>query len=161
MNLLSEARLRLPVRLKLAVVSAGLTFVILLLFAVVVGTFTVRRLNSSFDSELRSATASLADRIRLRPEPTVPEDLLSAASAGGAEIRVLDRSGRVIGSAPLNGANLGPAQRRAARRRRLPRGLAAAAGGQRGRRQLPVAHARAPLRRAGGLRAVRAPARRR
>ena len=75
MNLLSEARLRLPVRLKLAVVSAGLTFVILLLFAVVVGTFTVRRLNSSFDSELRSATASLADRIRLRPEPTVPEDL--------------------------------------------------------------------------------------
>ena len=108
MNLLSEARLRLPVRLKLAVVSAGLTFVILLLFAVVVGTFTVRRLNSSFDSELRSATASLADRIRLRPEPTVPEDLLSAASAGGAEIRVLDRSGRVIGSAPLNGANLGP-----------------------------------------------------
>ncbi len=108
MNLLSEARLRLPVRLKLAVVSAGLTFVILLLFAVVVGTFTVRRLNSSFDSELRSATASLADRIRLRPEPTVPEDLLSAASAGGAEIRVLDRSSRVIGSAPLNGENLGP-----------------------------------------------------
>jgi two-component system OmpR family sensor kinase len=107
-NLLSEARLRLPVRLKLAVVSAGLTFAILLLFAVVVGTFTVRRLNSSFDSELRSATASLADRIRLRPEPTVPEDLLSAASAGGAEIRVLDRSGRVIGSAPLNGQDLGP-----------------------------------------------------
>jgi len=108
MNLLSEARLRLPVRLKLAVVSAGLTFVILLLFAVVVGTFTVRRINSSFDSELRSATASLADRIRLRPEPTVPEDLLSAASAGGAEIRVLDRSGRVIGSAPVNGRSLGP-----------------------------------------------------
>ncbi len=108
MNLLSEARLRLPVRLKLAVVSAGLTFVILLLFAVVVGTFTIRRLNSSFDSELRSATASLADRIRLRPEPTVPEDLLSAASAGGSEIRVLDRSGRVIGSAPLNGEDLGP-----------------------------------------------------
>jgi len=107
-NLLSEARLRLPVRLKLAVVSAGLTFVILLLFAVVVGTLTVRRLNSSFDSELRSATASLADRIRLRPEPTVPEDLLSAASAGGAQIRVLDRSNRVIGSAPLNGEDLGP-----------------------------------------------------
>ena len=72
MNLLSEARLRLPVRLKLAVVSAGLTFVILLLFAVVVGTFTVRRLNSSFDSELRSATASLADRIRLRPSRPCP-----------------------------------------------------------------------------------------
>ena len=107
MNLLSEARLRLPVRMKLAVVSAALTFAILLLFAVVVGTFTVRRLDSSFDSELRSATASLADRIRLRPEPTVPKDLLSAASAGGAQIRVLNRSGQVIGASPLGGEDLG------------------------------------------------------
>jgi signal transduction histidine kinase len=108
MSLLSRARLRLPVRMKLAVVSAGLTFAILLLFAVVVGTFTVQRLQSSFDSELRSATASLADRIRLRPEPTVPGDLLSAAAAGGAVIRVLDRSGRVIGEAPADTGDLGP-----------------------------------------------------
>ncbi|MDQ3721177.1 MAG: HAMP domain-containing histidine kinase, partial [Actinomycetota bacterium] len=107
MNLLSQARLRLPVRMKLAVVSAALTFVILLLFAVVVGTFTVRRLHSSFDSELGSATTSLADRIRLRPEPTVPPDLLSAASAGGAQIRVLNRSGQVIGASPLETEDLG------------------------------------------------------
>jgi len=108
MSILSEARLRLPVRLKLAVVSAGLTFVILLLFAVVVGTFTERKLNSSFDAELRSATASLADRIRLRPEPTVPGDLLAAAAAGGAVIRVLDSDGRVIGESPADTEDLGP-----------------------------------------------------
>ena len=39
-GILQQARLRVPVRLKLAVVSAGLTFAILLLFALVVGGFT-------------------------------------------------------------------------------------------------------------------------
>ena len=45
-------------------VSAALTFVILLLFAVVVGTLRERRLNASFDDDLRATAADLQERIR-------------------------------------------------------------------------------------------------
>ena len=57
----------LPVTLKLAIVSAALTFVILLLFAVVVGAFTERRLHSSFDNDLRATAADLQEQIRVEP----------------------------------------------------------------------------------------------
>ena len=110
---LTRTRVRLPVRVKLATVSAALTFVILLLFAAVVGTFTERRLRSGFDNDLRATAADLQERIRLRPTVdgetrlAVPEDILRAAAAGGATIRVVDRSGQLVaqtGGAP----DLGP-----------------------------------------------------
>ena len=92
-----SARLRLPVRLKLAIVSAGLTFVILLLFAIVVGTFT----GSAAELELRQRAArhrgrppagSTASRLRPRahacprtcsapPRPAAPRSACSTASA--------------------------------------------------------------------------------
>ena len=56
---LNALRLRLPVRLKLAIVSAALTFFILLLFAIVVGTVAERRVSGSFDNELRATAADL------------------------------------------------------------------------------------------------------
>ena len=59
-------RLRLPVRLKLAIVSAGLTFAILLLFALVVGAFTEQKLRSSFNSELRATAADLQESLRVK-----------------------------------------------------------------------------------------------
>ena len=99
---IERTRLRLPVRVKLAIVSAGLTFVILLLFAMVVGTFTSRKLHAGFDDDLRATAADLQERIHVRaspegePELAVPGDFVRAASAGGAAVRVLDRSGRVI-----------------------------------------------------------------
>jgi two-component system, OmpR family, sensor kinase len=105
MNRLQQTRLRLPVRLKLAVVSAGLTFVILLLFAVVVGAFTERRLHTSFDTDLRSAAVSLQDRVRAKQQ--VPRDVLQAAAAGGAALRVVDRDGAVLGQFPANAPDFG------------------------------------------------------
>ena len=89
-------RLGLPVRLKLAIVSAGLTFVILLLFALVVGTFTERKLRSEFDSELRATAADLQESFRVERDdngelrPGVPPPLLKIAAAGGASVRVVD-----------------------------------------------------------------------
>ena len=108
-----RTRLRLPIRLKLAVVSAGLTFVILLLFAVVVGTFTERRLTSSFDDDLRATAADLQERFRIRrdlrgqPQLATDDELLRTAASGGAAIRVVDHSGRVIRTAS-GGPELGP-----------------------------------------------------
>ena len=104
-GVLNSVRLRLPVRLKLALVSAGLTFVILLLFAVVVGAVAERRVSGSFDNELRATAADLqqiAQRQGGGPEHAL--GVLRAASAGGAQIRILDRSGAVVAStraAPL------------------------------------------------------------
>ncbi|HEU0018759.1 MAG TPA: HAMP domain-containing sensor histidine kinase [Thermoleophilaceae bacterium] len=89
---IAGARLRLPIRLKLAAVSGVLTFVILLAFALVVGGFTERKLQSSFDSELRAAAADLQSQFQVdgvRSEIDVNQ--FSAAAAGGAVLRVWDR----------------------------------------------------------------------
>jgi two-component system OmpR family sensor kinase len=102
---LERLRVRLPVRLKLAIVSAGLTFFILLLFAVVVGTVAERRVSGSFDNELRATAADLQQIAqRQGGDATRALDVLRAASAGGAQIRILDRSGNVVapeGAIPL------------------------------------------------------------
>jgi two-component system, OmpR family, sensor kinase len=110
---IQRTRLRLPVRLKLAVVSAGLTFVILLLFALVVGAFTEQRIKSSFDNDLRATGADLQEQFRIRrdprggPELTVDKKILAAAASGGAAIRVVDRNLHVLSQTP-RGPSLGP-----------------------------------------------------
>ena len=99
-------RARLPIRLKLAAVSAALTFGILLLFAVVIGAVAEQRLRASFDDDLRATAADLQDRLRLREtgegeqQLAVPGDLLRAAAAGNAAIRVVDRNGAVVAQTP-------------------------------------------------------------
>jgi len=97
-------RVRLPVRLKLAVVSALLTFLILLLFALVVGAVAERRVSGSFDNELRATAADLQQIAQRQSDTSHALGLLRAAAAGGAQIRILDRSGNVIapaGTRPL------------------------------------------------------------
>ena len=59
-------RTRLPVKLKVAVLSAALTFVILCLFAVVVGTVAERRVVGGFDDDLRANVGELQDRMTLQ-----------------------------------------------------------------------------------------------
>jgi two-component system OmpR family sensor kinase len=93
-------RTRLPVKVKLAVVSAALTFVILCLFAVVIGTVAEQRIRAGFDDELRATAAGLVNRLDARldlqglPEisSTAP---LEGAQAGGAQVRLLRRDGSV------------------------------------------------------------------
>ena len=63
-------RTRLPVRLKVAVVTAALTFAILCLFAVVIGAVAEQRIRASFDDDLRATAADLQDRITLDSRPT-------------------------------------------------------------------------------------------
>jgi two-component system OmpR family sensor kinase len=89
---IAGARLRLPIRLKLAAVSGGLTFAILLAFALVVGGFTERKLQSSFDSELRATAADLQSRFQVNGFASeIDTELFRFAAAGGAVLRVHDR----------------------------------------------------------------------
>ena len=107
-----RTRLRLPIRLKLAIVSAGLTFVILLLFALVVGAFTERRLMSSFDDDLRGTAADLQSRFRVKivdDEPRLDVDpyIVRGAASGEGSIRVVTRDGTVL-SQTRRAPELGP-----------------------------------------------------
>lgn len=100
---LAHTRLRLPIRLKLAAVSAVLTFVILAAFAILVGVFTQQQLNSSFDSELRSTATDLQSRFQLggfevrrnlatgQLESSVDAQLFRLVASGDAAVRVWDR----------------------------------------------------------------------
>jgi two-component system, OmpR family, sensor kinase len=103
----------LPVRWRLAITSAALTFVILLLFAVVVEVFTVNRLRSDFDRNLELTAAQLQDRIRVEPTPdgaiqlTTSPDVIDAATAGGAVIRLLDTQGVQKAASPAKAPDLG------------------------------------------------------
>jgi two-component system OmpR family sensor kinase len=91
-------RTRLPVKLKVAVLSAALTFAILCLFAVVVGTVAERRITAGFDDDLRASVAELADRISLEQHgdratlSSEDEDVLRGVATGGAIVRVVDTS---------------------------------------------------------------------
>jgi two-component system, OmpR family, sensor kinase len=85
---------RWPVRWRLAAVSAALTFVILVVFAVVVGRLTQSRLQTDFNDELRDTASHLAFQIQtghnaVSPDPQ--EMILTGASA----VRVVDSAGSV------------------------------------------------------------------
>ncbi|MEV4421201.1 HAMP domain-containing sensor histidine kinase, partial [Patulibacter sp. NPDC049589] len=56
---------RLPIRWRLAVVSATLTGVILLIFAIAVGTFTTRRIDSDFQTQTGARFDTISQRLRL------------------------------------------------------------------------------------------------
>jgi two-component system OmpR family sensor kinase len=96
-------RTRLPVKLKVAVLSAALTFAILCLFAIVVGTVAERRIVAGFDDDLRASVAELADRISLAQRAdgaTVlsneDEDVLRAFSTGDAIVRVVNPRNKTV-----------------------------------------------------------------
>jgi signal transduction histidine kinase len=94
-------RTRLPVKLKVAVLSAALTFAILCLFAVVVGTVAERRIVGGFDDDLRANVGELQDRITLERTPDgialsdEDRNVLAGYAAGDAIVRVVDRANRI------------------------------------------------------------------
>ena len=111
-GMIKRTRLRLPIRLKLALVSAGLTFVILALFALAVGVVTERKLVSSFDDDLRGTAADLQGQIRITGTTEGPRLVgarrFKADVAGGAVIRVVDRGGARLDGAGTRAPSFGP-----------------------------------------------------
>ena len=107
-------RTRLPVRLKVAVLSAALTFVILCLFAIVVGTVAEQRVVGGFDDDLRANVGELQDRITLqqRADGSIQlsdsdTETLRIFAAGDAIVRVVDTANRTVWESDPR-VNLGP-----------------------------------------------------
>jgi signal transduction histidine kinase len=103
------------VKLKVAVLSAALTFAILCLFAIVVGTVAEQRIVAGFDDDLRASVAELADQISLEQQDgrTVlsnqDEDVLRGFAAGDAIVRVVNtRNETVWPASDPTVARLGP-----------------------------------------------------
>jgi two-component system OmpR family sensor kinase len=93
-------RTRLPVRFKLAVVTAALTFGILCIFAFVIGAVAEQRIRAGFDDDIRASVADLANSIDAQRTPTGIEyedrGALAAAEIGGAEVRLVSTRGEVV-----------------------------------------------------------------
>ncbi len=107
---------RLPIRTRLAGVSALLTFTILCAFALVVGSLTVHRIRTNFDREVAVAGDNVA--ALLGPEATGnfiegfklkilnPAEFNRVAESEDAVVRVMSESGTVLASTP-GAPNLG------------------------------------------------------
>jgi two-component system OmpR family sensor kinase len=87
----------IPIRWRLALLSAGLTLVILSGFAVVIGQVTSSRVRSDFNNEEAAAVDDLSDRIRFEVTTDGPQlvrpDLDEYAASNKAVIRILQTSG--------------------------------------------------------------------
>jgi len=109
---------RMPIRTRLAAVSALLTFTILCAFALVVGSLTVHRIRADFDRQVVQTGEQLAAQLRvtvkatnyteLEVEPRLAE--LADIVGGHPVIKVLAYGGAVIAQTPGNAPALGSPQ---------------------------------------------------
>ncbi len=114
MRRLSAAFDRLPIRTRLAGVSALLTFTILCAFAVAIGSLTVHRIRSDFNRDVETTAQQLPNQLSIKVNPATYKiesiepplaDLVTPAHE--AVIRVLALGGATIEQAPSNAPNLG------------------------------------------------------
>jgi two-component system, OmpR family, sensor kinase len=96
---------RLPIRTRLALASALLTFVILCGFALVVGSLTVHRIRSDFNNEVKASTEELSGLLKISVTRggrlVVTPNINEYAAPEHAAIRViLSTSGSVIEHTP-------------------------------------------------------------
>jgi two-component system OmpR family sensor kinase len=106
---------RLPIRTRLAGVSALLTFVILCAFAVAIGSFTVHRIRSDFNREVGDTINQLATQLNItvtqngeRRAVTISPPLAAyAAPADHAILRLFTLGGTAIAKEPSNAVSLG------------------------------------------------------
>jgi signal transduction histidine kinase len=92
---------RVPIRWRLALTSAGLTFVILACFAVAIGQLTASRIRSDFNNEMAAAAGDLADRMEVHlqdGEPRIFPNLDLYAAPNHAVIRVLSGPRKLVAS---------------------------------------------------------------
>jgi two-component system OmpR family sensor kinase len=109
---LSESFDRLPIRVRLAGVSALLTFVILCVFALAIGSLTVERIRADFNRDVLETAEALPSEVKISIDPlrfiTPLEDF--ASKSNHSEIRILSLAGQVVAKGPTNAPSLGPAE---------------------------------------------------
>jgi len=105
---------RIPVRWRIAVTTAGLTLVILVCFALVLGNVVGNRIRGDFREELRSAARTLAAETRVSVDPIAgieadTPNLSAFALPEDAQIKVLNQAGQQV-AWTNHAARLGPPQ---------------------------------------------------
>jgi two-component system, OmpR family, sensor kinase len=103
---------RLPIRVRLAGVSALLTFVILCAFAVAVGSVTVQRIRSDFNREVLDTANQLPSELKITVNPFEIKTPLSdfASAANHSVIKILTLGGAAIAQSPSDAPDLGAPQ---------------------------------------------------
>src|SRR5438270_839526 len=104
---LSRAFDRLPIRTRLAIVSALLTFVILLAFAIAIGSLTVHRIRSDFNRQVFDTARELPNQVRITIDPLRIVTPLEDFTANHAVVKVLSLDGQVVGQQPRGAPSLG------------------------------------------------------
>jgi two-component system OmpR family sensor kinase len=101
---------RLPIRVRLAGVSALLTFVILCAFALAIGSLTVERIRADFNRDVLQTAEALPSQLKISVHPLRISSPLEdfASNASHSEIRILSLGGQLIAKEPANGPSLGP-----------------------------------------------------
>jgi two-component system, OmpR family, sensor kinase len=99
---------------RLAGVSALLTFVILCAFALAIGSLTVDRIRSDFNREVLETAEGLPSQLRISVDPLRIASPLEdfASHSDHAEIRILSKGGNLLAQEPANAPSLGPAESR-------------------------------------------------
>ena len=107
---------RLPIRTRLAGVSALLTFVILCAFAVAIGSLTVHRIRADFNRQVTEKGEQLHSQLKISLDPlrrviTIrPELAYFATPTEHAVVRVFASGGNVIAQEPAKAPSFGQAQ---------------------------------------------------
>jgi two-component system, OmpR family, sensor kinase len=100
---------RLPIRVRLAAVSALLTFVILCAFAVAIGSLTVHRIRADFNRQVLSYATELPTELRINAAPFKIEPALSdlASQENHSVIRIFTLGGHLAAQSPPNAPTFG------------------------------------------------------
>ncbi len=98
----------LPIRLRLAGVSALLTFVILCLFAATIGSLTVQRIRADFNREVLDTAEQLPSQLHITYPPLEIKTPLSEFTEDRAVLRILTIGGALVEQAPHDAPALGP-----------------------------------------------------
>ncbi len=113
---LSSSFDRLPIRVRLAGVSALLTFVILCVFAIAIGSLTVHRIRADFNRQVQETAEQLPSQLNIRVNAAFQivaiQPPLSDFASGPdhAAIKIFTLGGATVAEEPKNAPPLGPPQ---------------------------------------------------
>jgi two-component system, OmpR family, sensor kinase len=101
---------RLPIRVRLAGVSALLTFVILCAFALAIGSLTVERIRSDFNRQVLDTAEQLPSQLSITVYPFDVKPQLNDVARGGEVIKIVALDGTTLTQYPTKAPSLGAPQ---------------------------------------------------
>jgi|HubBroStandDraft_6_1064221.scaffolds.fasta_scaffold55872_2 two-component system OmpR family sensor kinase len=99
---------RLPIRVRLAGVSALLTFVILCAFALAIGSLTVERIRSDFNRQVLDTAEQLPSQLSITVYPFDVKPELNDVARGGEVINIVALDGTILAQSRAKAPSFGP-----------------------------------------------------